>query len=217
MRTTSCWSSPICWPPCGHVAVPDSRSLRRTRHRQDKFYSPPAKLGRSELGPDQLVAIQWSRCLHRRQQQPRAGLRERQQADGFTVRHSLPSCDRRRMAHAHAAHDTDETLFKGARPIALEGISNFVSRRRFQDRAVILPLDPLPSYRTERELDAAFERQRPGIFGALLDLLVHGVRMLPETHLAHPPRMADFAHWAVACGLDTFEAAYRANHSMRSM
>ena len=106
--------------------------------------------------------------------------------------------------------NTDETLFKGARPIALEGISNFVSRGDFQDRAVILPLDPLPSYRTERELDAAFERQRPGIFGALLDLLVQGVRMLPETHLAHPPRMADFAHWAVACGLDTFEAAYRA-------
>ena len=107
--------------------------------------------------------------------------------------------------------DTDETLFKGARPIALEGISNFVSRGDFQDRAIILPLDPLPGYHTERELDAAFEQQRPGIFGTLLDLLAQGVRMLPETHLPHPPRMADFATWAVACGLDAFENAYRAN------
>ena len=40
---------------------------------------------------------------------------------------------------------------------------------------------------------------------------VHGVRRLPETHLAHPPRMADFAVWSVACGLDGFEGAYQAN------
>jgi hypothetical protein len=107
--------------------------------------------------------------------------------------------------------NTDETLFEGARPIALEGISNFVSRGDFQDRAIILPLEPMARYRTEQELNIDFERQRAGIFGALLDLLVQGVRMLPETRLTNPPRMADFARWAVACGLATFEAAYATN------
>ena len=37
------------------------------------------------------------------------------------------------------------------------------------------------------------------------------MRMLPETQLINPPRMADFATWAVACGLHTFQAAYAAN------
>jgi hypothetical protein len=107
--------------------------------------------------------------------------------------------------------DIDEILFTGARPIAVEGITSFAQRGDFQDHAIILLLDRLSEHITERELDAAFERQQAGIFGALLDLLVQGVRALPETHLAHPPRMADFAHLAVACGLDTFEAAYAAN------
>ncbi len=50
-----------------------------------------------------------------------------------------------------------------------------------------------------------------GIFGALLDRLVIGIRQLPDTRLANPPRMADFAIPAVACGLDDFETAYRAS------
>ena len=107
--------------------------------------------------------------------------------------------------------DAGEMLFRGARPIAIEGITNFVTRGDLQDRSIILPIEPMRGFRTEHDLDAAFEKQRAGIFGALLDLLAHGVKMLPETHLASPPRMADFAHWAVACGLDTFEDAYRLN------
>jgi putative DNA primase/helicase len=45
----------------------------------------------------------------------------------------------------------------------------------------------------------------------LLDMMVRGLERLPTTRLANPPRMADFAHWAVACGLEDFEAAYAAN------
>jgi hypothetical protein len=47
--------------------------------------------------------------------------------------------------------------------------------------------------------------------GALLDMMVRGLEMLPVTRLVSPPRMADFAHWAVACGIENFEAAYAAN------
>ncbi len=107
--------------------------------------------------------------------------------------------------------DTDETLLRAARPVMLEGISNYIVRADLMDRAIILALEPLVDRKTERALQAEFERLRPGLFGALLDHLVMGIRQLPDTHLANPPRMADFATWAVACGLDGFEAAYAAN------
>jgi hypothetical protein len=107
--------------------------------------------------------------------------------------------------------DSDETLFDASRPIILNGISNFVTRGDLQDRAIVLPLSPISDRRTEKELFTDFERKRAGIFGALLDLMVRGVRMLPETHLINSPRMADFATWAVACGLEGFEGAYASN------
>jgi hypothetical protein len=37
--------------------------------------------------------------------------------------------------------------------------------------------------------------------------LAPGVRQFPEIHLVDPPRMADFATFAVACGLDTFDGS----------
>jgi hypothetical protein len=107
--------------------------------------------------------------------------------------------------------DVDETLFKTARPIMAEGISNFITRADLLDRALIFALEPMLNRKTERTLYAEFERLRPGIFGALLDHLVIGLRELPNTHLAHLPRMADFATFSAACGLDGFEQAYAAN------
>ena len=107
--------------------------------------------------------------------------------------------------------DLDETLFRGARPIAFEGISNVVTRPDLQDRALIFLLEKIQHYKTEREFLAEFERGLPSIFGALLDMLVCGLQRLPTTRLANSPRMADFARWAVACGLEGFEAAYAAN------
>jgi len=105
----------------------------------------------------------------------------------------------------------DETLFRGARPIAFEGISNVVTRTDLQDRSIIFQLENISSYKTEEDLFAEFDQQRAGIFGALLDMVVTGLAKRPKTKLVNPPRMADFAHWAVACGVDGFETAYAAN------
>ena len=99
----------------------------------------------------------------------------------------------------------------GARPIAMEGIANFVVRGDLMDRSIILTPQPLTDHKTDRDLQKAFERLQPGLFGALLDHMVRGVRELPNTHLADLPRMADFYQFGVACGLDGFEAAYRGN------
>ena len=107
--------------------------------------------------------------------------------------------------------DVDETLLRATRPIMLEGIANYITRADLMDRAIILALEPLTERKTERMLQAEFEKLRPGLFGALLDHLVTGIRQLPDTHLAGLPRMADFATWAVACGVGDFERVYAAN------
>src|SRR5262249_47918563 len=60
------------------------------------------------------------------------------------------------------------------------------------------------------------EVDRPCILGALLDVVVEGLRRLPETRLEELPRMADFALWATACETaiwpaGTFWTAYSSN------
>jgi hypothetical protein len=42
-------------------------------------------------------------------------------------------------------------------------------------------------------------------------MMVRGLEMLPVTQVVSPPRMAFFTKWAVACGVEDFEAAYAAN------
>ncbi len=116
--------------------------------------------------------------------------------------------------------DEDEMLFNAARPIMLNGIDNVAPRGDLIDRAIVLMLDPIPeeNRKTAKELNAAFAAACPKILGALLDMLAHGLRMLPETKLDASPRMADFAHLAAACETavwpqGTFMEAYEANRS----
>jgi hypothetical protein len=114
--------------------------------------------------------------------------------------------------------DQDEVLFEATRPVILNGIEDIVTRPDLADRTVFLTLEPIPEERrrSEAELWAAFEAERPRILGALLDAVVEGLRRLPETRLPQLPRMADFALWATACETalwpaGTFWSAYRSN------
>ena len=114
--------------------------------------------------------------------------------------------------------DQDEVLFDAARPVILNGIEDIVTRPDLADRAVFLTLEPIPEERRrpEQELWVAFTQERPRILGVLLDAVVHGLQMLPETRLDRLPRMADFALWATACetalwASGTFWNAYCAN------
>ena len=97
--------------------------------------------------------------------------------------------------------DQDEILFDATRPIILNGIEDIVTRPDLADRAVFLTLEAISEERRrpEAELWAVFETERPRILGALLDAVVQGLRMLPQTRLEKLPRMADFALWATAC------------------
>jgi len=70
--------------------------------------------------------------------------------------------------------------------------------------------------RPEGHLWRAFERARPAILGALLDVSAHGLENRSRVRAQTLPRMADFALWAAACETALWPAgtvahAYAAN------
>jgi hypothetical protein len=77
--------------------------------------------------------------------------------------------------------DQDEVLFEGARPVMLNGIEDIVTRPDLADRMVFLTLEQITDEqrRSEAELWAAFEVERPRILGVLLDAVVEGLKRLP--------------------------------------
>lgn len=97
--------------------------------------------------------------------------------------------------------DCDETIFDASRPIILNGIDDFLTRADAADRAIVLPLQPIPesARRPESEILAEFQAARPAILCGLLDLVAGGMARLPGVRLERLPRMADFALWATAC------------------
>lgn len=114
--------------------------------------------------------------------------------------------------------DGDEALFTVCRPVILNGITDFVTRGDLADRAIFLTLEPIPEKdrKSAEALRADLDAARPGILGALLDVMVEGLRRLPSMTLPRLPRMADFALWAAACApsyasVEAFWAAYNGN------
>src|SRR5262245_37431382 len=114
--------------------------------------------------------------------------------------------------------DDDEILFQASRPLLVNGIEDVITRPDLADRSIFLTLAPVANARrqSERQLWRQFEPARPRILGALLDLVVHGLRTLPGIGPDRLPRMADFALWVAACEkalwpAGTFGCAYEAN------
>lgn len=112
----------------------------------------------------------------------------------------------------------DEVIFQCQKPCIVNGIEDFITRPDFIDRSLFIQLEVIPDgeRRTEEAVDASFAADHPHILGALLDMMVHGLRTLPEIHLDALPRMADFAFWASACEgavwpAGTFMKAYQSN------
>jgi hypothetical protein len=97
--------------------------------------------------------------------------------------------------------DDDEILFDSMRPVVLTCIDNVIGRGDLTDRTIFLELKSIPDAkrRQERDFWSAFERDKPSILGALLDVVSAGLRELPNVELESYPRMADFAQWATAC------------------
>ena len=117
--------------------------------------------------------------------------------------------------------DDEEEVFQTERPQMINSIKHVVLRPDAADRSVLINPGSLPkgSRRYEEELWASFERDRPKLLGAMLDIMVHGLRQLPrikamvKAKQIELPRMADFAVWANACETafcaeGSFNAAY---------
>lgn len=99
--------------------------------------------------------------------------------------------------------DEDETIFDAMRPVILTSIEDIGSRSDLLERSLIVDLPTIPkeSRRPEKDFWAGFEKARPEILGALLDVVCAGMRRLPEVEANPPadlPRMADFAMWGIA-------------------
>jgi hypothetical protein len=116
----------------------------------------------------------------------------------------------------------EEVLFDAMRPVILNGIEELATRSDLLDRAIVLTLAAIPDAKrqTQGELWEKFERQRPGLLGALLDAVSCALRNVSNVRLDHSPRMADFAQWATAAepalGLQNgeFMRAYSGNREI---
>lgn len=117
--------------------------------------------------------------------------------------------------------DDDEIVFGAARPVVLNGISDYAARGDLLDRSILLNLPTIDAKerRTERELWAELANTAPKILGALCNAAVVGLRNYPITTLTWVPRMADFAQWVVACepalpwNAGAFLSAYQQNRA----
>jgi hypothetical protein len=116
--------------------------------------------------------------------------------------------------------DDEEQLFKAKRPIVVNGITNAITAPDLADRAVFMALAVIPesSRKTEKEFWAEYAADRAKILGVLLNAVAHGLKTAPTIEPARLPRMADFAHWAMACegalfARGTFERAYGFNRT----
>src|SRR5262249_49333164 len=92
------------------------------------------------------------------------------------------------------------------------------TRPDLADRSIVQTLTAISDERRklETELWADFGRKHPRILGALLNVVSHGLKTLPDVVLDRKPRMADFAVWVTACegalwNKGTFMAAYTGN------
>src|SRR5262249_18533708 len=121
--------------------------------------------------------------------------------------------------------DQEEILFDATRPIVVNGIEEIATRADFVDRALLVKLPEIPEERRrdEEQFWTHFDAAAPALLGALLDVVVGGLRRLPEVHLTRQPRLADFArfiaaceealHWPAASFLATYEAQRRESAS----
>jgi len=100
--------------------------------------------------------------------------------------------------------DADLTATYARRPIIVNGIgtsgSDIAARPDLLDRAICVPLAPVPDSRRAQEADLWPEVQRiaPGVLADLLDAVSLALRRRPGLQLPPLPRMADFAAWVIS-------------------
>ncbi|RIV17907.1 hypothetical protein D2Q93_14750 [Alicyclobacillaceae bacterium I2511] len=111
--------------------------------------------------------------------------------------------------------DGEESIFWGKRSIILTGIDEVVSRHDLLDRSLIVNLSPMSERKTEVELMAEFENQKPVILGGILDAISSALRNRGNMDHINLPRMADAAAFVIAAeeGLGWAEGTFLASYN----
>ncbi len=101
--------------------------------------------------------------------------------------------------------NADETILDLRKPIVLNGISVIVTAQDLLDRCLHIDLPTIQCRELSSDIESRFEAARPRLLGALFDLFVATLAMLPKVAIDPQlrPRMADFATLG--------EAVFRAN------
>jgi hypothetical protein len=115
--------------------------------------------------------------------------------------------------------DDDDIFYTIQRPIALNGISQVITKPDLLDRSILLGLKRLaPEIRlSEDEFWKEFNKVRPLLLGAVFDVISEALGTIDKVELEWRPRLVDFAQWgyataeAIGIGGDTFVQAYQAN------
>lgn len=88
----------------------------------------------------------------------------------------------------------EESILSTKRPVILNGIAVVATRPDLIDRVVHIDMPTIApaQRRDEADTQAGWERDRPRVFAALLDLFSAALAILPSVTLTHKQRMADF-------------------------
>ena len=94
----------------------------------------------------------------------------------------------------------EEHVMETKRPVVLNGIAVVATRPDLIDRVIHadMPTIPPEARRDDADTSAAWERDRPKVFGALLDLFSAALAILPSVKLTHKQRMADYERFGEA-------------------
>ncbi len=97
----------------------------------------------------------------------------------------------------------DERAMDIKRPVIMNGITDIITAPDLLERSIIIHLPKIPSTEkiAESELNDQFEKDRPFIFTALLDLWVKVLNQLPFVVIKKLPRMGDFAKLGTAIAM----------------
>jgi DNA primase catalytic core len=104
------------------------------------------------------------------------------------------------VAYRELYSNKDESYIELARPIILNGISDFAQRPDLASRSLRVSLKAISECerRTESDLWAELEQARPRMLGAILDGVACALKNLDSVKLTRLPRMADFVQWVTA-------------------
>lgn len=96
--------------------------------------------------------------------------------------------------------DDDDVIYAFKRCVGLNGINIAAQTGDLLDRAVLVGMVNIEKEkrRTEEELCSEFEKCKPEILGAFLDVLVKAMQLYPQLNPTKLFRMADFTKWGCA-------------------